>query len=139
MANFLYHLFCVGVFVLIWSIGFKVCRLCSMYFDDAKCKRAFTIKNVNLRRILIASTYLNCNKKTVFQSTSEREKISILGVFAHCVINCTGLKLVYTVIQKEFFSKQISDVKQAISIFCGVVIIFVCLELLNNWKVFASH
>jgi len=108
-----------------------------MYFDDAKCKIAFSIKNINLRRILIASTYIG--KNSVFQSTSEREKISILGVFAHCVINCLGLRLVYTVIQKEFFSKQISDVKQAISIFCGAVCFFVSLELLNNWKVLSGH
>ena len=140
MANFLYHLLIVGVFILIWSGGFMICRQCSMYFDDAKCKGAFTIQTVNLRKILIASTYLNYNKKKIFQSASEQEKISILGVLAHLVINCTGLKLVYTVIQKEFFLlKQLSDVKQVMSIFCGAMIIFVCLELLNNWKIFAGR
>lgn len=78
MANFLYHLLIVGVFILIWSGGFMICRQCSMYFDDAKCKGAFTIQTVNLRKILIASTYLNYNKKRYFRVQVNKRKYQYL-------------------------------------------------------------
>jgi len=136
MANYLLHAFVVGIFIYVWSIGFRICRMCSIYFDNAKCKKFLIVRNPKLRRILISSTYVNLNRKLIVQTKEEKEKISMLGVVAHVVINFCGVKLVYIVIQREFFyTKQISDVKQALSAFFIVMALAVYLELVNNWRV----
>ncbi len=83
--------------LMFYGLAFILCRSCSAYFDEAKCKRYITIKSPALRTLLISRTYKSRKTGRLLKVPFFYEgRMSYVGLFAHILIQLVGIAMMVT-------------------------------------------
>lgn len=114
--------------------GFVICRYASSYYSSLRWRRFVTIKNTLLHDLLVAGS--RKSRKTgrlVSVAYTDCNKMTLLGLAAHLLLDSTGIVVFYFCIQERILLKE-CYLEMIGSFVCWTVffLVFVILDHING-------
>lgn len=119
---------------LLYLGGFYTCRQCSMFFDDAVCVKSISIKSALWSELLISPSRKSFKTGRLVQPLRyDKSRMSLVGCFAHLIINSLGIFLLVITIQNKIFQlKSVVPIKVVASILIVSIVTFQIIDVFNN-------
>lgn len=114
--------------------GFLICRYASSFYSSLRWSKFVTVKNTLLHDLLVASSRKsNKTGRLVSVAYTDCNKMTLLGLVAHLLLDSAGIFVFYFCIRERIFLKDCYlEMMGAFAYWTVCFLVFVILDHINS-------